>query len=64
MSAGMLEKDGVVLKPLQTPPRGERELNFYKEAFSCEQKWALDLRPLLPTFQGEWHTDQHPDGQS
>lgn len=48
--------DGSVLKPIQPPPRGEREVAFYKKLFdsSCDDPVLLTLRPFLPKFLGIW----------
>ena len=48
--------DGSVLKPVQPPPRGEREVAFYKKLFdsSCGDPVLLTLRPFLPKFLGMW----------
>ena len=48
--------DGSVLKPVQPPPRGQRELAFYKKLFepSCDDPVLMTLRPFLPKFLGIW----------
>ena len=48
--------DGSVLKPVQPPPRGEREVAFYKKLFepSCDDPVLITLRPFLPKFLGIW----------
>ncbi|NP_001087711.1 inositol polyphosphate multikinase L homeolog [Xenopus laevis] len=48
--------DGTVLKQLQPPPRGPRELNFYSMVFSldCTNSHLLDLQKLLPKYFGTW----------
>jgi len=50
---GMLQHDlGVVLKPIQPPPRGLRELEFYKKiSSSCEEE-DVKIRDLTPKFYG------------
>ncbi|RNA43850.1 inositol polyphosphate multikinase [Brachionus plicatilis] len=54
---GLLQTpDGLVLKPVQSPPRGEREHNFFKRLFlSDESELNQDevaLRSLCPTYRG------------
>ena len=54
---GLLQtNDGYVLKPVQSPPRGEREHNFFKRIFSSNDsdlnQDELQLRNLLPTYRG------------
>ena len=54
---GLLQThDGHVLKPLQSPPRGERELGFFNRIFSENEndlnEDERELRSLLPTFRG------------
>ncbi|CAG5121586.1 unnamed protein product [Candidula unifasciata] len=46
--------NGMVLKSLQNPPRGIRELSFYQRAFDpdCDDADILELRPFLPPFYG------------
>ncbi|KAG8435554.1 hypothetical protein GDO86_013478 [Hymenochirus boettgeri] len=48
--------DGTVLKQLQPPPRGPRELNFYSMVFSpdCTNGFFLDLQMFLPKYFGTW----------
>jgi 1D-myo-inositol-tetrakisphosphate 5-kinase/inositol-polyphosphate multikinase len=49
-------KDGFVLKPMQSPPRGEREHNFFKRIFASDDSVLnqdeIKLRNLLPTYRG------------
>ena len=55
--AGMLQHiDGSILKPVQPPPRGEREVGFYTRVFdeSCDDPVMLTLRPFLPKLLGIW----------
>ena len=57
MSKGFLQThDGYVLKPLQSPPRGEREHDFFKHIFSSDttklNEDEIQLRNLLPTYRG------------
>ena len=54
--------DGLVLKPVQSPPRGEREHNFFKKIFSQNESELNDdekeLKNLLPTYRGSYiHND-------
>ena len=49
--------DGFILKPVQSPPRGEREHNFFRRIFSptCGDDLNSDeqeLRTLLPHYRG------------
>ncbi|KAM4702798.1 inositol polyphosphate multikinase [Rhinophrynus dorsalis] len=48
--------DGTVLKQLQPPPRGPRELDFYSMVFSadCTNGNLLDLQKFLPKYFGTW----------
>ncbi|PIN88635.1 hypothetical protein AB205_0122980, partial [Aquarana catesbeiana] len=48
--------DGTVLKQLQPPPRGPRELDFYNMVFSsdCTDSKLRDLRTFLPKYFGTW----------
>ncbi|XP_053306134.1 inositol polyphosphate multikinase [Spea bombifrons] len=54
--------DGTVLKQLQPPPRGPRELDFYNLAFSeeCADHHLIDLQKFLPKYFGIWS----PSGSS
>lgn len=52
---GMLEHaDGSIMKPVQPPPRGECEVNFYSKVFdqNCTDPVLQTLRPFLPKFLG------------
>jgi len=54
--------DGLVLKPVQSPPRGEREHNFFKKIFSSDERELnedeRELKNLLPTYRGSFlHND-------
>jgi len=48
--------DGLVLKPVQSPPRGEREHNFFKRIFSSNEsdlnEDEKELKNLLPIYRG------------
>ncbi|CAH2322208.1 inositol polyphosphate multikinase, partial [Pelobates cultripes] len=48
--------DGTVLKQLQPPPRGPRELDFYNMVFTkdCTDHNLLDLQKFLPKYFGTW----------
>ena len=52
----MQTNDGYVLKPVQSPPRGEREHNFFKRIFSSDDsdlnQDEINLRNFLPTYRG------------
>ena len=43
-----------ILKPLQRPPKGEREMKFYQTVFDerCTNPLLLALRPLIPRYHG------------
>ncbi|XP_060589469.1 inositol polyphosphate multikinase-like isoform X1 [Ruditapes philippinarum] len=61
---GLLEhEDGTILKALQKPPRGTRELDFYRKIFDedCADKDILQLQQLLPQFYGSFQFDEYPD---
>ncbi|XP_067047804.1 inositol polyphosphate multikinase-like [Acropora muricata] len=50
-----LSDDGVcVLKPVQIPPKGEREVSFYERVFQDDedQEEILELRRFLPHYYG------------
>lgn len=54
---GLLQtNDGLVLKPVQSPPRGEREHNFFKRIFQTDDSELnqdeIELRNLLPAYRG------------
>jgi hypothetical protein len=54
---GLLQtSEGLVLKPVQSPPRGEREHNFFKRLFQADDaelnEDEIQLRNLLPTYRG------------
>ncbi len=57
ITKGLLQtNDGNVLKPVQSPPRGEREHNFFKRIFSSNDsdlnQDEINLRSFLPTYRG------------
>ncbi|XP_041921501.1 inositol polyphosphate multikinase isoform X1 [Alosa sapidissima] len=55
--------DGTVLKQLQPPPRGTREMHFYTQVFArdCSDPQVLSLRPHLPVFYGTWASSDSPN---
>ncbi|XP_059421807.1 inositol polyphosphate multikinase [Carassius carassius] len=62
-NTGVLQHpDGTILKQLQAPPRGPRELNFYTQVFAkdCTDKRLLDLQQHLPKFYGTWMPRESP----
>ena len=46
--------DGCILKPVQRPPKGEREVVFYETIFDEkeEREEILQLRRFLPRYYG------------
>ena len=46
--------DDCVLKPVQRPPKGEREISFYEAVFDKaeERNEVLQLRRFLPQYFG------------
>ncbi|XP_077999083.1 inositol polyphosphate multikinase-like [Glandiceps talaboti] len=61
--AGMLQYvDGTILKAMQRPPRGLRELDFYENVFRDDQEDSqfLSLQQFLPRFLG---TFRAPDSE-
>ena len=59
---GLLQTDdGFILKPVQPPPRGENEHNFYKQIFLSDEdkinEDEFDLRDFLPTYHGAYIHD-------
>ncbi|KAF7247281.1 Inositol polyphosphate multikinase [Varanus komodoensis] len=55
--------DGTVLKQLQPPPRGPRELEFYNKVYAadCEDSVFLELRKYLPKYYGTWTPPTAPN---
>ncbi|XP_025129877.1 inositol polyphosphate multikinase isoform X3 [Bubalus bubalis] len=58
--------DGTVLKQLQPPPRGPRELEFYNmvsEVFAadCTDDILLELQKYLPKYYGIWSPPTAPN---
>ncbi|KAJ8248371.1 hypothetical protein GJAV_G00241310 [Gymnothorax javanicus] len=56
--------DGTVLKQLQPPPRGLRELQFYSEVFGEDSTdpCLRELQRFLPAYYGTWCLPEIPDG--
>ncbi|XP_056627620.1 inositol polyphosphate multikinase [Triplophysa dalaica] len=54
--------DGTVLKQLQPPPRGPREMQFYSMVYAedCCDQCLIDLRQHLPTYYGTWSSPDTP----
>ena len=50
----LLDNDGKLLKLVQKPPKGEREVNFYRSVFAKDvsDSVTLKLRSFLPAFHG------------
>lgn len=55
--------DGTVLKQLQPPPRGPRELEFYNMVYAadCSDGVLLELRKYLPKYYGTWSPPTAPN---
>lgn len=52
----LLDNNGRILKPIQTPPRGKKEVEFYQTVFGCEFNESIaKLRQFVPTFYGIEH---------
>jgi hypothetical protein len=50
---GFLKRpDGRLLKPVQAPPRGRRELDFYKRMNSSKDPTDIRLKSCIPEFFG------------
>jgi len=50
---GMLQHHlGFVLKPVQPPPRGDREVDFYRKISSSNHEDDVSFRPKTPRFHG------------
>ena len=43
---------GFVLKPVQPPPRGDREVDFYRKISSSNHKDDVSFRQMTPRFHG------------
>lgn len=60
----MLDRgNGIVLKAMQEPPRGTREIELYQVVFSpvCTDKDLLELRNFIPWFYGTEERDEGED---
>ncbi|XP_028263683.1 inositol polyphosphate multikinase isoform X2 [Parambassis ranga] len=55
--------DGTVLKQLQPPPRGPREMQFYSMVYAedSDDPCLLDLRNHLPKYYGTWSSPDSPN---
>lgn len=55
--------DGTVLKQVQPPPRGPREMQFYNMVFAenCSDPCLLDLQNHLPRYYGTWSSPDSPN---
>ncbi|XP_037547644.1 inositol polyphosphate multikinase [Nematolebias whitei] len=54
--------DGTVLKQVQPPPRGPREVHFYNMVFAedCSDPCLLDLQNHIPKYYGTWSSPDSP----
>uniref|UniRef100_A0A3B4XUA9 Kinase n=1 Tax=Seriola lalandi dorsalis TaxID=1841481 RepID=A0A3B4XUA9_SERLL len=54
--------DGTVLKQLQPPPRGPREMQFYSMVYAeeCSDPCLLELQNHLPKYYGTWSSPDSP----
>ncbi|XP_019636006.1 PREDICTED: inositol polyphosphate multikinase-like [Branchiostoma belcheri] len=60
---GMLQhEDGTLLKPLQPPPRGQKELGFYQKIFdeNTTNQDLLTLRLFMPKYLGKFVPEDDP----
>ncbi|KAM3860144.1 inositol polyphosphate multikinase [Diretmus argenteus] len=55
--------DGTVLKQLQPPPRGPREMQFYSTVYAedCYDQCLLELQTHLPKYYGTWSSPDSPN---
>ncbi|KAF3691446.1 Inositol polyphosphate multikinase [Channa argus] len=55
--------DGTVLKQLQPPPRGPREMQFYSMVYAedCCDPPLLELQNHLPKYYGTWSSPDSPN---
>jgi 1D-myo-inositol-tetrakisphosphate 5-kinase/inositol-polyphosphate multikinase len=44
--------DGKILKPVQPPPKGRREVEFYRDIEKSEHPDDVKIRNLIPEFFG------------
>ncbi|KAL6094775.1 ipmk [Pungitius sinensis] len=62
-TVGILQHpDGTVLKQLQPPPRGPREMQFYSKVYAedCCDPCLLRLQNHLPKYYGTWSSPDSP----
>lgn len=62
-TVGILQHpDGTVLKQLQPPPRGPREMQFYSMVYAedCCDPCLLELQNHLPKYYGTWSSPDSP----
>lgn len=48
----LTNKDGCILKPIQPPPRGDREVEFYQTVNTSEDPNVAQFVKFIPTFYG------------
>ncbi|XP_054457358.1 inositol polyphosphate multikinase [Anoplopoma fimbria] len=63
-TVGILQHpDGTVLKQLQPPPRGPREMQFYSMVYAedCCDPCLLQLQNHLPKYYGTWSSPDSPN---
>ncbi|KAK5851339.1 hypothetical protein PBY51_002142 [Eleginops maclovinus] len=63
-TVGILQHpDGTVLKQLQPPPRGPREMQFYGMVYAedCCDPCLLELQNHLPKYYGTWSSPDSPN---
>ena len=63
MFSGFLQSDdGYILKPVQGPGKGQREVKFYQTVFdsNCDDEAFIQLRQFMPTYVNVWSTVEHP----
>ncbi|XP_029312072.1 inositol polyphosphate multikinase isoform X2 [Cottoperca gobio] len=63
-TVGILQHpDGTVLKQLQPPPRGPREMQFYSMVYAedCCDPCLLELQNHLPKYYGTWSSPDSPN---
>ncbi|XP_031694117.1 inositol polyphosphate multikinase-like isoform X1 [Anarrhichthys ocellatus] len=63
-TVGILQHpDGTVLKQLQPPPRGPREMQFYSTVYAedCCDPCLLQLQNHLPKYYGTWSSPDSPN---
>jgi len=45
-------KDGYILKPIEKPDCGEREINFYQDLQCATDPVSVELKKLVPKYLG------------